>query len=249
MIKYRGEKMGITVCTVSGKGGTGKSTVCSGLAIAAANKGGRVLLIDLDSGLRCLDTIFGIDDGVVFDLSDSIREFNSGKALYKAANYDNIFIIPAPASAEAIDFEKLRLIVDSLKESYDYIFLDFPSGVDFDAYNKFKDSLFLIVSGSDDVSTKAAGVISSGISSDTDVRLIINRFDRDMISAGFYKNIDDVIDRAGARLIGIVPADGELLLLSRNHKIKPKGRAAKAFDRIIRRISKENVPLVALKKI
>ena len=60
--------MSITVCSVSGKGGTGKSTVSSGLAIAAATLGKKVLIIDLDAGLRCLDVIFGIDDKIVFDL-------------------------------------------------------------------------------------------------------------------------------------------------------------------------------------
>ena len=70
-----------------------------------------------------------------------------------------------------------------------------------------------------------------------------------MISAGFYKNIDDIINTSQTQLIGIVPADGELLLLSRNHKLKNKGRALRAFDRIIRRISGENLVLPDIKKI
>ena len=241
--------MGMTVCTVSGKGGTGKSTVSSGLGIAAALLGKKVLLIDLDSGLRCLDMMFGIDQNVVFDLNDALDELNLQKAVYRAAEYPGIDVIPAPAKAENIDFLKLYRCVENAKKYYDYVILDFPAGVDFDNYNIFSSAFFLIVSGADDVSTRDAAVISRGISSDLPPRLIINRFDIDMLKTGMHKNIDAIIDTSLTRLIGIVPADGELLLLSRNHKLKPKGRAARAFIRILKRISGENVPLPKLKKI
>ena len=112
-----------------------------------------------------------------------------------------------------------------------------------------KDAVFLIVTGADAVSPKAAAVISGGLEPNVTARLIINRFDKDMIRAGFYRNIDDIIDTALTRLIGIVPADGELLLISQNHKIKAKGRSAKAFNRIVRRISGEDVFLPDFKKI
>ena len=62
--------MGICVATTSGKGGTGKSTVSVALAIAFAKMGKSVLLVDMDEGLRCLDLILGIDNKIVFDLSD-----------------------------------------------------------------------------------------------------------------------------------------------------------------------------------
>ena len=241
--------MSITVCTVSGKGGTGKSTVSSGLSIAAANMGAKVLLIDLDIGLRCLDMIFGIDDKIVFDLSDAITENDLKKAMYQAANYPGIFVIPAPEADVKIDFLKLNGLLNREKANFDYIILDFPAGADFGDYNVFDDALFLIVSGADDVSTRDAGIISRGITSAKPPRLIINRFDIDMIKGGMYKNIDSIIDTSAARLIGIVPADGELLLFQRNHTLKNKGRALKAFTRILRRISGEDLRLPKLKKI
>lgn len=241
--------MAITVCTVSGKGGTGKSTVSSGLAIAAGQRGKRVLMIDLDAGLRCLDTMFGIDDKVVFDLSDILSSGDIQKALYPAANYSNIFIVPAPAKPEKIDFAKLKNIVGKLENDYDLIVLDFPAGADFEDYSYFADAYFLTVSSADDVSIKAAAVIASGLDEKTNVRLIINRFDKNMIRDGFYKNIDNLIDISLTRLIGIVPADGELLLFGKTHKISRNGRAVQACDRIFRRISGEDVKLPKLKKI
>ena len=241
--------MSITVCTVSGKGGTGKSTVSSGLSIAAASTGAKVLLIDLDTGLRCLDMIFGIDDKIVFDLSDAINQNDLKKAMYPAANYPNVFIVPAPASGEKIDFSKLAGLIGREKGAFDYIFLDFPAGADFDGYKHFSDALFLIVSGADGVSSRDAGIIARSIVSEKSPRLIINRFDIDLIKGGIYKDVDSIIDTSAARLIGIVPADGELLLLSNTHKLKPKGRAHKALLRILKRVSGEDVRLPNLKKI
>lgn len=241
--------MGITVCTVSGKGGTGKSTVSAGLSIAAALLGKKVLLIDLDSGLRCLDIILGVDEKIVFDLSDALASDDIKKAVYTAENYQNISLVPAPASGDKIDFLKLAGLIDRVSGEYDFIILDFPAGADFDDYNIFPSAAFLIVSGADGVSTRDASVISRGIVADNPPRLVINRFDGDMIKCGIYKSVDDIIDRSSTRLMGIVPADGELLLLSKTHKLKPKGRAHKSLNRIIRRISGENVPLPAVKKI
>lgn len=241
--------MSITICTVSGKGGTGKSTVSSGIAVAAALSGKSVLLIDLDCGLRCLDLFFGIEENVVFDLSDALIDLDIEKSAYKALYYDNISVIPAPLNTEGIDFNRLKTLVDKAKLKYDIIILDFPAGADFDNYSIFSDAVFLIVSGADPVSSRDAAVISGGIKSDTPPRLVINRFDYDMISGGIYKGIDDIIDTSFTQLIGIVPADGELLLFSTAHKLNQKGRAIKAFDRILKRISGEDVRLPDIKKI
>lgn len=241
--------MSITVCTVSGKGGTGKSTVSSGLAIAAALLGKKVLLIDLDCGLRCLDMILGVEEKIVFDLFDALVEGDIKKAVYPAENYKNVSLVPAPAMTGKIDYKKLAELIKQVEKEYDFVILDFPAGADFEGYNLFPYADFLIVSGADGVSTRDASVISRGIISDKPPRLIINRFDPDMIKYGVYKNVDGIIDCSATRLIGIVPAQGELLLLSKLHKLKPKGRALKAFNRIVRRISGENVPLPDLKKI
>ena len=52
--------MGELFAVLSGKGGTGKTSVCAGIAAALAQEGLRVLCIDCDVGLRNLDISLGI---------------------------------------------------------------------------------------------------------------------------------------------------------------------------------------------
>ena len=63
--------MGARVIMVaSGKGGTGKSTVAVLTAGRLAARGRRVLLVELDSGLRSVDYIAGVYGKTVYDVED-----------------------------------------------------------------------------------------------------------------------------------------------------------------------------------
>ena len=62
--------MGQIIAVVSGKGGTGKTSVCAGVATALAQAGQSVLCIDCDIGLRNLDLTLGLADMALMDFSD-----------------------------------------------------------------------------------------------------------------------------------------------------------------------------------
>ena len=62
----------ITAVT-SGKGGSGKTMAASNIAAMLAMDGQRVLLIDMNAGLRNLDICLGIENYVIFDLGDVIN--------------------------------------------------------------------------------------------------------------------------------------------------------------------------------
>ena len=54
--------LGELIAVLSGKGGTGKTSVCAGIAVALAAEGKKVLCIDCDVGLRNLDISLGMSD-------------------------------------------------------------------------------------------------------------------------------------------------------------------------------------------
>ena len=64
--------MSQVIVVASGKGGTGKTTVSTSLALSLAKKNNRVLVIDCDSGMRGVDMMLGITDRLVHDMSDVI---------------------------------------------------------------------------------------------------------------------------------------------------------------------------------
>ena len=76
--------MGELVAILSGKGGTGKTSVCAGISIALAAGGKKVLCIDCDVGLRNLDISLGLTDCAPLSFLD-ITE--SGYHLNQAAQH------------------------------------------------------------------------------------------------------------------------------------------------------------------
>jgi len=252
MILKQGErKMSICIATTSGKGGTGKSTLSSALALCFAKMGKKVLLVDMDEGLRCLDLIFGVDDSIVYDLSDILNGIAVSDATYTSPTNPLINIVPAPTDVGSISSEGLCNFAEKVKSIYDIVIFDFPAGLDFSLYSAIgPDVQFLAVCNPDPVSVRDAAAVCSALpQTKNPARLVINRFDAEFIKKKIYSNIDDIIDISGFRLLGIVPQCTQLMLLPVNHSIKNKSRSFKAVSRIARRLCGEEVRLPKIKKI
>ncbi len=242
--------MGKIFAITSGKGGVGKSTVSVGLGLAFSKLGQKVLLIDMDEGLRCLDVLLGLDQRIVFDLSDILLGNDVSDAVYYNEQNPLLHLIPAPLELGKINPEALKAFGEEISKFYDIIIFDFPAGIDFSLYTVLPPkALFLTVAFPDPVTLRDASVVSTklegiGLSS----RLILNCFDYKLTKRKIYNNIDDIIDKSGLQLLGIVPKSRELSLLSVNHSLK-NGKAISAFTRIAKRLLGENILLPKLKKI
>ena len=62
--------MGVVIAVVSGKGGTGKTSLVGGLGASLAALDKRVLCLDMDLGLKNLDITLGMTDETVMDFTD-----------------------------------------------------------------------------------------------------------------------------------------------------------------------------------
>ncbi len=242
--------MGEIVAFCSGKGGTGKSTATAALALSLSDMGKSVICIDLDSGLRCLDTMFGIDDSITLDLGDILAGREVIDAVYEIPK-TAIKLIPAPINAEDMDFKLLERLINLLSENNDFVLLDMPAGISHELISAVYNcgARFITVCTPDLISIKDAAAVNGSLPEGSDCRLIINRFSYELIKSGVYRNIDDMIDISATRLLGILPHCDELMLLSVNHSLKKRGRPKKATRRIAERLCGNTVELPSPKKI
>lgn len=241
--------MGKIFAITSGKGGVGKSTVSAGLSLALSSLGYKVLLVDMDEGLRCLDLMLGIDNQVVLDLSDILQGREISDAVYKVQ--ENLYLVPAPQKLGMIDAFSLANFANEVKALYDVVIFDFPAGIDFSLYTSIpKDALFLTVAFPDAVTVRDAAIVSGLLAEKgCESRLIINRFDYKISKRKVYKNIDDIIDEAQLQLMGIVPQSSELQLLSLGQPLKKNGKPMKALIRISKRLMGQQILLPKINKI
>lgn len=243
--------MGKVFAVTSGKGGVGKSTVSVGLSFGFAKQNYKVLLVDMDEGLACLDIMLGIEEPCIFNLADILLGKEISDVVYTNKKNENIHLIPAPETIGMIDPFAFTKFVNTVKDLYDIIIFDFPAGIDFSLYTCLpKETLFITVAFPDPVTVRDASVVSRKLyEHGFHSRLVINNFQYKLTKKHIFKNIDEIIDQSALRLLGIVPKSQELSLLSINHKLKPRGNAMKAFNRISKRLCGENILLPNPKKI
>ena len=117
----------------SGKGGVGKSTVAVNLAVSLARRGKKTVVIDADTGLRSLDVLLGMENDVVYDLTDVVEGVcKLRQAVVKVRDVDNLSMLAAAQLRDmsSVSREQMEKVVSELKEQFDYVIIDCPAGVD-----------------------------------------------------------------------------------------------------------------------
>lgn len=242
--------MGELIAVLSGKGGTGKTSVCAGLASALAQSGEKVLCIDCDIGLRNLDIALGMSDVGALSFLEVCQGGYSLSMAAKHPMYTDLHFLTAPMHCGAEDIDPLAFagMLEEARKHYSYVFLDAPAGIEagFELAARFADRI-LVVTGADPAAVRDAGRAAELLDrmGKNNVRLIVNRVTEKMAKA-MNLTIDDVMDKAGLPLLGVVPEDFNVVLAASFGKpllkFTKKGAAA-ACKRIARRIKGFSVPI------
>jgi septum site-determining protein MinD len=242
--------LGELIAVLSGKGGTGKTSVCAAVSTSLARMGHRVLAIDCDMGLQNLDISLGLSDSGAISFLDVCE---GGYSLSQAAKHDkfetlSFLTAPLNRTAESVGTDGFRDMVRRAKKEFDYIFLDAPAGIDagFELAAKHADRC-LIVTGADPAAMRDAARAAQRLElmGKTQVQLIVNRVSRRLFST-MSVTVDDVMDTAGLPLIGVVPEDQNVTLAAAFSAplIAYTNRgAAKACEAIAKRLEGRHVPL------
>ena len=242
--------MGELIAVLSGKGGTGKTSVCAGISTALAQSGSKVLCIDCDIGLRNLDISLGISELGALSFTDVCQGSYSLSQATVHPQYPNLSFLTAPmnCSADQVDQNGFAAMLRKARESFDFIFLDAPAGVDdgFRLAARYADRI-LLVTGADPAAVRDAARTGQllELMGKAEVRLIVNRISKKMVTS-MAVTVDDIMDRSGLPLIGLVPEDKNVTLAAAFGQsllsLTNRG-AAKACQRIAKRLLGNYVPV------
>ena len=243
--------LGEIIAIVSGKGGTGKTSLCAGIATALAQAGEQVLCIDCDVGLRNLDISLGLSDMDALSFLEVCRgEYDICHAAVHP-EFPNLFFLTAPVNCtpDQIDSQAFVAMLRRARRDFDYIFLDAPAGVDAGLQLTCAAAdRVLLVTGAEPAAVRDAGRTGQVLElmGKENIRLIVNRVKPKMI-ASMALTVDDVMDDAGIALLGIVPEDENVTLAAAFGKPllchSRRGAAASACRRIAKRLQGKTVAL------
>ena len=208
--------MGQVLAVISGKGGTGKTSVCAGVAGCLCMEGARVLCIDADLGLRNLDISLGMASEAGLSFLDVMRGDYAIEQAPRAAGLPGLQLLAAPVSVRAgeLDMAQFEALLCRARESYDWVLIDAPAGVGagFELAIRFADE-FMIVCLADPASQRDAARAAELALSRRDVpaKLVVNRVSPKLFQK-MNATIDDIRDGVGLPLLGIVPDDADVTL-------------------------------------
>jgi pilus assembly protein CpaE len=214
------------VCVLGPKGGTGKTLTATNLAVALAQRGQRVCLVDLDLQFGDVALCLGLPpERTVYDLAQSPGALDYDKLdAFLAMHSSGVRTLIAPRrpdQASAVGAELLREVYAIVRSSFDWVVVDTPPGFTAEVITSIDSSTDVVMVGMlDSLSLK-----NTKLGLET---LELMKYDPDRIYL--------LLNRAHSR-VGISQSDVEAVL----------GRTPDVFipsDREIPRTVNEGIPIV-----
>ena len=230
---------------LSGKGGVGKSSVCACLGTAFSRRGHSVRILGGDCGFRCQDLLFGLENSALYDFSDILENRCLPKQAILPTGFPGVDLLCAPLDPFYLpEPDTLKRLVHWAGQHYSCVLVDCAAG--FGGINRLLSAdctEALVITTPDDAAVRSAGQISrlltgNGLSRQ---RLIINRIPAHFSGSGSIRDLDDVIDRTGIRLIGAIPDGKPLFPPGPVQRLQP---AHRELERIAARLDGSPSPLV-----
>lgn len=246
--------MGQIIAIVSGKGGTGKTTVCAGIASCLAADGFKVLCIDADLGLRNLDIALGMSDLAPIAFTDIIKGNYELSEATEHSDIPGLHLLTAPISDSdtQIDKKAFSKLLSEIRKEFDYCLIDAPAGLGlgFELAVTNADRI-LAVSTPDPASMRDVASTMDALTNlrKENVRLVVNRITPRLFRK-MRLTVDDVMDDVGLPLIGIIPEDSNVILAAAEREpliLYSDQKAAVACLHIARRLEGKKMPLMKIR--
>ena len=248
--------MSEVIVVTSGKGGVGKTTTSANVGTGLAAMGKKVVLIDADIGLRNLDVVMGLENRIVYNLVDVVEnKCRIKQALIRDKRHPSLYLMPSAQTKDktAVTPEQMVKMINQLRESFDYIILDCPAGIEQGFKNAIAGADRALVVTTPEVSAirdadRIIGLLEANEFKQID--LIINRLRQDMVRRGEMMSSSDVVDILSIPLIGIVPDDENVVIATNQGEplVGNNTLAGKAYQNICYRVVGKETPFIEFDK-
>jgi len=228
--------MGRSITFASGKGGVGKTTLTVNIGIALAMAGQRVLMVDADIAMANLSLLLQMQNSPI-----TLHEVLIGEASVEDAIYSGpkgVDLIPSGLSLESYrnaDSERLKGVIEAVEDSYDFVLLDAPAGIErnvMSALGSSKQVLLVTMPNSPSLADalKTKMVAERLLSKPFGVMLNMVRGEKGELTR------DEIMKMLELPCYGVIPYDPEVrkTFISKDSKPvilrKPNSPAGKAFQ-------------------
>lgn len=212
--------MSRSIVVTSGKGGVGKTTLTANIGRILAPLSLKTALVDTDMGLNNLDVLMGVENRVVYDIVDVIENrCRVRQALVEDPETNGLFILPSVHSYDCsrVDSQSIKAVIASLKSRFDYVLIDCPAGIELGFHRSVAAADEAIVVTTPHLSAlRDAGKVIKLLKSYElkKITAVLNRVRGDMEYSGESVTANDVREMLGVPLLGAVPEDDEINILS-----------------------------------
>ncbi|MDD4163690.1 MAG: AAA family ATPase [Eubacteriales bacterium] len=235
------------------KGGVGKTTVTANIASALKAMEKRVLIIDGDFGMRCMDIVLGYENDTVFNCFDVLL----GRCEPESAitGEEGLYFMPAPLNynKEEIPTGRFIELFAQLRKRFDYCLIDSsadPSPYYLSFAAAADDAIVVTLHQSTAIRASEKTALKLTEMGFKNLRLVVNGYHAEYAQKNKLPSILDIINRSAISLLGVVPFEDSLpcdqesgyLAFTGQYDKKIK-RYEAAFFNIAKRICGERVPL------
>lgn len=205
--------MGKVILVSSGKGGTGKTMFSVNMGAVLARQGHRVMLLDMDMGLRNMDIYLGMENKVIYNIMDVISGIcRIKKAMLRVDGFQTLYFMAASPRRDDRDMTPLHMEVlcDKLRKYFDYIIVDCPAGI--------SDLFDVAMAGADRVVIVTEPEVASLRDADATERylqekgirntcFIINKVKVELMKAELVPHLSEIMEMFKGPVAGIIQYD------------------------------------------
>lgn len=205
--------MGKVILVSSGKGGTGKTMFSVNLGAILAQQGNRVMLLDMDMGLRNMDIYLGMENKVIYNIMDVISGVcRIKKAMMRVDGFQDLYFMAASPRRDDRDMTPLHMEVlcNKLRKYFDYIIIDCPAGIGdlFDVSMAAADKTVIVtepeVASLRDADTTERYLREKGMDN---MCVVVNKVKVELMQAGLVPGMSEIMNMFKSPVAGLIQYD------------------------------------------